>query len=195
MVTPDSYQRQLRDLIATQSFAEDLARAISSPITIALNGTLGAGKTQMARYFCEAMGVPADAVTSPTYVLLQRYRGQRFEIYHFDFYRLENALQVWDLGFDELQESQAILLVEWADKFPECLPSNRLEVLLSVDSKTSIADQSILAKPAPKPVTGQAETSQPNVEHSRVELANMPRIVQVTGYGTVGKQILERLFK
>ncbi len=191
METPDSYQRQLRDLNATQSFAADLARAINSPITIALNGTLGAGKTQMARYFCEAMGVPADAVTSPTYVLLQRYRGQRFEIYHFDFYRLENSLQVWDLGFDELQESQAILLVEWADKFPECLPSKRLEVLLRVDPTTSSADPSSLVKSEPEP----SHYSPPNVERPTLDSANLPRIVQVTGYGAGGKQILEKLSK
>ena len=123
---------ELSDIDATESFARRLAAAINRPITIALNGTLGAGKTQLARFLCSALGVPAESVTSPTYVLLQRYRGERFEIYHFDFYRLENAHQVWDLGFDELQESGAILLVEWAEKFPETLPLDHLSVQLSV---------------------------------------------------------------
>lgn len=123
---------ELSDIDATESFARRLAEAIDRPITIALNGTLGAGKTQLARFLCGALGVPAESVTSPTYVLLQRYRGERFEIYHFDFYRLENAHQVWDLGFDELQESGAILLVEWAEKFLETLPIDHLTVHLSV---------------------------------------------------------------
>lgn len=123
---------ELSDIAATESFARKLAEAIDRPITIALNGTLGAGKTQLARFLCGALGVPAESVTSPTYVLLQRYRGEHFEIYHFDFYRLENAHQVWDLGFDELQESSAILLVEWAEKFPETLPIDHLTVRLSV---------------------------------------------------------------
>lgn len=123
---------ELSDIAATESIARKLAEAIDRPITIALNGTLGAGKTQLARFLCGALGVPAESVTSPTYVLLQRYRGEHFEIYHFDFYRLENAHQVWDLGFDELQESSAILLVEWAEKFPETLPIDHLTVRLSV---------------------------------------------------------------
>lgn len=123
---------ELSDIAATESFASELAKAIDRPITIALNGTLGAGKTQLTRFLCCALGVPAESVTSPTYVLLQRYRGERFEIYHFDFYRLENANQVWDLGFDELQESGAILLVEWAEKFPETLPEDHLTVHLSL---------------------------------------------------------------
>jgi tRNA threonylcarbamoyladenosine biosynthesis protein TsaE len=123
---------ELSDIDATESFARKLAEAIDRPITIALNGTLGAGKTQLARFLCGSLGVPAESVTSPTYVLLQRYRGEHFEIYHFDFYRLDNAHQVWDLGFDELQESGAILLVEWAEKFPETLPVDHLTVHLSV---------------------------------------------------------------
>jgi tRNA threonylcarbamoyladenosine biosynthesis protein TsaE len=123
---------ELSDIDATESFARTLAEAIDRPITIALNGTLGAGKTQLARFLCSALGVPAESVTSPTYVLLQRYRGERFEIYHFDFYRLDNEHQVWDLGFDELQESSAILLVEWAEKFPDTLPADHLIVYLSI---------------------------------------------------------------
>lgn len=135
---------QLNNLSEARSFADHLAKSINGPIAIALNGTLGAGKTQLARFFCESLGVPPDLVTSPTYVLLQRYKGSRFEVYHFDFYRLENELQVWDLGFDEIQESQAVLLVEWADKFPECLPPNRLEVSLTVDPADSLAGRRAL---------------------------------------------------
>lgn len=132
---------ELSDIDATESFARKLADAIDRPITIALNGTLGAGKTQLARFLCGALGVQSESVTSPTYVLLQRYRGQRFEIYHFDFYRLENSHQVWDLGFDELQESGAILLVEWAEKFAETLPADHLAVHLSVPNLEASVDE------------------------------------------------------
>lgn len=133
MESTSSLAKELTNLGDTQRFAQALAEAIDQPLTIAMNGTLGAGKTQFARYLCQALGVPPELVTSPTYVLLQRYRGNRFEIYHFDFYRLDNPQQVWDLGFDELQESPMILLVEWADKFPETLPHNRLDIRISID--------------------------------------------------------------
>jgi tRNA threonylcarbamoyladenosine biosynthesis protein TsaE len=108
--------------------AERFAACAQAPLNIGLDGGLGAGKTQWIRYFCEALGVPADVVTSPTYVLLQRYQSIVGEIYHLDFYRLENVDQVWDLGFDELQEGSAILLVEWAGKFPQTLPADRLHL-------------------------------------------------------------------
>ena len=126
----DSIRFSLPNLAATQQLAHRLASLVRPPMTIALSGSLGAGKTQWVRDFCEAQGVAAQLVTSPTYVLLQRYRGDHGEIYHFDFYRLERASQVWDLGFDELQEQAVINLVEWADKFPEVLPSDYVELQL-----------------------------------------------------------------
>ncbi len=103
-----------------------------------LTGTLGTGKTQWVRYFCQAMGVPGELVTSPTYVLLQRYVALRV-IYHFDFYRLEKSSEVWDLGIDELFEQSAILLIEWGDKFLECLPDDYLTIHLELqgDGKRS----------------------------------------------------------
>ncbi len=102
-------------------------------MTIALNGTLGAGKTQFVRFFAEALGAMPENVTSPTYVLHQQYVG-RTRIHHFDFYRLEHEAQVWDLGFDEVVESEAIILVEWARKFARCMPDDFLEVNLAADS-------------------------------------------------------------
>lgn len=118
----------LEDLSATRRFAERIAANIRVPVTIALSGPLGAGKTQWCRDFCVACGVAAETITSPTYILLQLYRGQTHDIYHFDFYRLENEEQVWDLGFDEIREQPAVILVEWADKFPETLPADYLAV-------------------------------------------------------------------
>lgn len=123
---------QLPNLQATGDLAKRLAHSIQPPQTIALSGTLGAGKTQWTRNFCHALGVPPEAITSPTYVLLQHYRGTELEIYHLDFYRLENDQQVYDLGFDELQELPVIIVVEWADKFPATLPADRLDLHLSV---------------------------------------------------------------
>lgn len=96
-------------------------------MTVALMGTLGAGKTQLIRYLAEQLGVPPEEVTSPTYVLMQRYVGKVI-LYHFDFYRLETDAQVWDLGIDELYEQPVINLIEWADKFPQCLPEDHLSI-------------------------------------------------------------------
>ncbi len=159
---------ELSDIDATESFAHKLAEAIDRPITIALNGTLGAGKTQLARFLCGALGVPSESVTSPTYVLLQRYRGLRFEIYHFDFYRLENSHQVWDLGFDELQESSAILLVEWAEKFPETLPSDHLAIHLLVPNSMPNSEESVVGRPGGRPARRDVELSSTGTNSAQI---------------------------
>ncbi len=68
-------------------------------------------------------------VTSPTFVLIQEYQG-RLPIYHFDLYRLKAGNDFLDLGAAEYLEGQGVCLVEWADKFPQCLPQERLDVNL-----------------------------------------------------------------
>ncbi len=121
---------ELPNLDATQALACKLADAIEVPQTIVLNGTLGVGKTQWIRFFSESLGASRGDVTSPTYVLHQLYRG-RVSIHHFDFYRLDSIEEVWDLGIDELFEQPAVVLIEWADKFPDCLPDDHLEIQLT----------------------------------------------------------------
>ncbi|GAB5406737.1 MAG: tRNA (adenosine(37)-N6)-threonylcarbamoyltransferase complex ATPase subunit type 1 TsaE [Aureliella sp.] len=121
---------KLPDLDATRRLASDIADRVEVPQTIALNGTLGVGKTQWIRFFSQAIGADAGQVTSPTYVLHQRYRG-RLLIHHFDFYRLETSDEVWNLGIDELFEQPAVVLIEWADKFADCLPDDYLQIKLS----------------------------------------------------------------
>ena len=116
-------------LAETQRLATHLAGIVQPPMSIALNGELGSGKTQLVRFFAACRGVPQVEVTSPTYVLLQRYSA-RPPILHFDFYRLETAAEVWDLGIDELFEQENTIFIEWAKKFSECLPADHLEVEL-----------------------------------------------------------------
>lgn len=119
----------LPSLAATRQLAVTLADQVKLPLTLALVGDLGAGKTQLVRFIAEAAGVPAEEVTSPTYVLLQRYCGE-YVIYHFDFYRLDSAAEAWDLGIDELFEQKVLVVIEWADKFLQCLPDDHLRLEL-----------------------------------------------------------------
>ncbi len=124
--------RGLPTLAATAELARQIARSVEPPLTIALIGSLGAGKTQWVRYFVEYLGAGAGQVTSPTYVLQHTYHSA-YPIHHFDFYRLESDAQVWDLGIDELFEQSCVVLIEWADKFPDCLPDDCLTIQLSDD--------------------------------------------------------------
>ena len=95
---------------------------------IACCGTLGAGKTTFVQGFAEGYGVGAhEYVRSPTFALVHVYRGLT-PLYHFDFYRLSCFSEVQDIGFEEYLEARGVVLVEWADKFPQLLPAERLEV-------------------------------------------------------------------
>lgn len=128
-----SIEIPLPNLMATNNLARQIAGELESvhgkrPLTLAITGQLGVGKTQWIRYLCEKLGVQPDAVTSPTYVLVQRHRARLGDIYHIDYYRLQHTWQVWDLGIDELQVQPVLILIEWADKFPESLPPNHLRM-------------------------------------------------------------------
>ena len=91
--------------------------------TLALVGDLGAGKTHFSKGI--VAGLSCDApVTSPTFTLVHEYRGGQLPIFHFDFYRLENAQELLNIGWDDYLDAQGICIVEWADKFPDLLPEN-----------------------------------------------------------------------
>ncbi len=153
----------LNGLEETQRLANQLCLAAELPLVIALSGTLGAGKTQFVRFAAQSLGVPPEEVTSPTYVLLQRYRGRR-EIYHLDFYRLKSVDEVWDLGLDEVLEQPALVFIEWAEKFPQCLPSDHLSLNL-------------------QPIDGARElSSHPN-----------QRTASITVHGPRSRKLLEQL--
>ena len=99
----------------------------------ALVGDLGAGKTHFVKGVVEGVGISPRSATSPTFTLLHEYTGGRLPVYHFDFYRLESATETLALGLDEYLDGPGLTIIEWADKFPELLPSGtrwfRFEIL------------------------------------------------------------------
>ncbi len=114
----------------TQAFGRQLAAGLEPGDVIALIGKLGSGKTCIIQGICQGLDV-ADDVTSPTFTLINEYRG-RLPVYHFDLYRLDVSESVLDIGFDEYIDGNGVCLIEWADKFPEILPEDRTEIRLGV---------------------------------------------------------------
>lgn len=88
-------------------------------MVILLAGDLGAGKTCFVQGIASGLDVPAsEPVTSPSYTLLNIYSG-RFPLFHFDLYRLSQADDLLDLGFDEYLRGDGVTVIEWADRIPE----------------------------------------------------------------------------
>ena len=109
----------------TSTAGERLAAEIGGGAVILLYGELGAGKTAFVRGLARGYGAPADEVTSPTFTLIQEYRG-RLTLYHVDLYRLAPP-EVGDLGLDELIGEDAVVAVEWAEHWPD-RPAGAYEV-------------------------------------------------------------------
>lgn len=106
----------------TVEVGRKLAGLLKPPQFLLLIGELGAGKTTLVKGIAEALdAAEADEVTSPTFTLLHEYGGHRdgepVKLYHIDVYRLESERQLETLGLDELMTPDALVLVEWGDKF------------------------------------------------------------------------------
>jgi tRNA threonylcarbamoyladenosine biosynthesis protein TsaE len=111
----------------TDRLGAALAEALPPGTTVALIGTLGAGKTRLVQAIAAALGVPREAATSPTFVLVNEYAG-RMPIHHIDAYRLRDEDEFLQLGPEEYFESGGLTLIEWADRVRDCLPSDYLEI-------------------------------------------------------------------
>ncbi len=104
----------------TTAAGEAFAARVSAGDVILLVGDLGAGKTAFVRGLAQGLGAPADAVTSPTFTLVQEYPG-RLTLFHADLYRLAPA-EVADLGLEEIS-ADGVLAVEWADRWEDAPPA------------------------------------------------------------------------
>jgi len=115
----------------TAAIGRELAESLSAGDVVLLFGDLGAGKTAFVRGLAEGLGVPRDDVSSPTFTLIQEYRGGRLTLFHVDLYRIEDPREFDELGLDEIAED-GVLAVEWAEKLDARLkPSRYVSVSIS----------------------------------------------------------------
>jgi tRNA threonylcarbamoyladenosine biosynthesis protein TsaE len=124
------------DESATDAFGAALAEALPEGTTVALCGTLGAGKTRLVQAIATALGIDRRDVLSPTFVLIGEHHGRR-TLYHIDAYRLAGQAEFQALGAEEYFEGDGLVFVEWADRVPDCLPRDRLEIRIAVTGPTA----------------------------------------------------------
>jgi tRNA threonylcarbamoyladenosine biosynthesis protein TsaE len=112
----------------TIALGERLARELPRKRVVLLIGQLGAGKTTLAKGIVQGLGAaPAEEVSSPTFTLIHEY-GCSGLVYHVDLYRLDEPREVESLGLDDLFAREAIVLIEWGERFPQFLPADRTEI-------------------------------------------------------------------
>jgi tRNA threonylcarbamoyladenosine biosynthesis protein TsaE len=110
------------------ALGERLAGELPRTGVVLLIGNLGAGKTTLAKGIVRGRGAAErDDVSSPTFTLIHQY-GPRGDVYHIDLYRLEEVRQVATLGLEEIFDSDALVLIEWGERFPQLLPPQRTEI-------------------------------------------------------------------
>jgi tRNA threonylcarbamoyladenosine biosynthesis protein TsaE len=114
----------------TTAAGRDLGARLVPGTVVALAGDLGAGKTHFVRGLVAGWG-GTEPATSPTFTLLHEYATPRGPVFHLDLYRAKTAAEVWEATHDELNEAAGLVVIEWADRFPELVPPNACRVSLT----------------------------------------------------------------
>ena len=131
-----TFSLPLPDEAATERLGSALAGRLRARDVVALEGGLGAGKTTLVRAILRAAAGDATLVVpSPTFTLVEVYDTPKGVFWHFDLYRLEEAQQVFELGWEEAR-ADGIVLVEWAERLGMLLPEKRLTVTLAIEGES-----------------------------------------------------------
>ena len=125
----------------TAELARRLAGVLRPGTVICLDGDLGAGKTLFVQNLAASLGVQGE-VTSPTFNLMNLYEDGRLPLVHFDLYRLEQEYELDEIGFyDYVENPDGLVLIEWAEKFPECLPEDHIALQIQ---RTDVENERVL---------------------------------------------------
>ncbi len=124
-------RRYLADQAASSALAARLAGALRGGELLALDGPLGAGKTSFVRGVATGLGIDAALVASPTFVLAREYLG-RLRLMHLDAYRLHDAAELWDVGWEEFRaDPRCVVALEWSQRVPALLDEAAIRIELS----------------------------------------------------------------
>lgn len=116
----------------TKQLASEFSKILTGNEVVVLNGDLGAGKTFFIKNVCAELGI--DNVVSPTFAIVNEHEG-KYHINHFDFYRINDVKELFNIGFDDYLNNDSITFIEWGNMFPSVLPKKFIEVKIDFDNK------------------------------------------------------------
>ena len=124
----------IKDLEDLDRAAREFLKEIADHTLVAFYAPMGAGKTTFTTAVCKALGVQEDAVSSPTFAIVNEYRGgQGQPIFHFDFYRIDKPAEALDIGLYDYLDSGCLCLMEWPENIEDLLPEETLKVAIRVN--------------------------------------------------------------
>lgn len=113
----------------TEQFGYNLGRLLFPSSIVLLNGDLGAGKTTISKGIARGLGINST-VTSPSFLVIREYYGDRLDLYHIDAYRIESAEELFEIGVEEYLDSNGVVVIEWPAVFAELLPDQYLKITI-----------------------------------------------------------------
>ena len=119
----------------TEALGARLGAQVSGGVVVALFGGLGAGKTAFVRGFARGAGY-TGRVTSPTFAIVNEYRGGRVPVFHFDMYRLASSDELYDIGWEDYLAQCGICITEWSENIEEAIPAAAIRVKIEPHSQT-----------------------------------------------------------
>lgn len=114
----------------TESFGLALAKRLKAGDIIAMTGNLGAGKTTLTKSIAAGLGIE-EMVNSPTFTIVQEYRGGRLPLYHFDVYRVSDPDELFEIGYEDYFFGDGVCVVEWANQIEELMPEYTIWIDIS----------------------------------------------------------------
>jgi tRNA threonylcarbamoyladenosine biosynthesis protein TsaE len=128
--------RESTSVADTEAIAAEFAATLAGGEVIAVHGDLGAGKTQFVRGLLRGLGGDPSTVSSPTFVLLNVYDTGRLKVFHLDAYRTAGEEDFESVGFTELLDQAAVVVVEWPQRLGRLLPESRIDVEITAVGAT-----------------------------------------------------------
>ncbi len=132
------HQIQIAGLQDLERAAREFLQLLGGRTLVAFYAPMGAGKTTFTTAVCKELGVEEDAISSPTFAIVNEYRGKGGRpIFHFDFYRIDSPAEALDIGLYDYLDSGELCLMEWPENVEGLLPEETLRVQISVQPDSS----------------------------------------------------------